>query len=331
MYVLNKAGGKAAEELGATRFGQIVGENPLVKWLKDRVDTQQQRRNTAIKNVKDQIQGGSGKPPIGAARFSEITISEFEKSPELQAQVFDDAQSLQQRQQALADGILAKLEIKDGTAKSILKRPTRDGFAKGVIEKAQRNKYTNISQMDDMVRGRFNLTNPKDVPRVAQELQNQSQFKVKEVVAPRLDKATNLTRYPRYHIILQDTETGMTHEWQVGTEAASELYENTAGAVAPIRIPDELRASADKLGKSFNPDLHDIEYDLFQAINKNNPEIGAKYGLPNFIQDVMKASDEAGQGRMDVTNMKTLHETASNILEALVKGQGGDWVAQFFH
>ena len=59
-----------------------------------------------------------------------------------------------------------------GTAKSILKRDTLDEFVDGVLGKMTRNKYTKVSQMDDIVRGRFDMADQAGVDKVAAALQN---------------------------------------------------------------------------------------------------------------------------------------------------------------
>jgi len=282
---------------------------------------------------------GEGSPAVGPLRaynaqliakpFAEITPADLAASEALQNRVFDMARGVQARQQALADRILAKVG-KGGSANSILKRPDVKTFSKGVLEKSERNAYDTISQMDDMVRGRFDMPDKKSVEAVAKALTEQSEFKVVQNIPPRIDEATGVVRYPRYHIILQDAETGLTHEWQVGTEALSKLYE-TPG----VTIPEELTEAAAQLGKKFNPDLHDIEYDVFQSINKTDPGLAARYGLPEFIAKVAQASQKAGaQGAAFKQLGQTtavLHTEASSILARLVQEKGAEWVAQFFH
>lgn len=256
-----------------------------------------------------------------AKPLSEITPAEFAASEALQNRLFNMAQGVQARQQALADRILAKLGIKGGSARSILKRPDLESFAKGVLEKTERKGYERVSTMDDIVRGRFDLPDEKSVNAVVRALKEETE--VSQIVAPR-------PGYPRYHVIVRDAETGLTHEWQVGTEALSKLYE-TPG----ISIPEQLAEAAAQLGKKFKPDLHDVEYDLFQAINKGDPVLASQYGIPEFIRKVAQASEKAGaQGAAFKDVLQTtaaLQSDASSILARLVEGKGAEWVAQFFH
>lgn len=168
----------------------------------------------------------------------------------------------------------------------------------------------------------------KGVEAVAKALREQSAYEVVEVTEPRV--AGGIVKYPRYHVILRDAATGMRHEWQVGTKALTELFEEPG-----IAIPEELANAAERMGKAFDPNLHDIEYDVFQSINKTSPAVSAKYGLPDFIRKVALASQKAGaEGAAfkDLPQVSAkLHEEAGNILAQLVRGEGAEWVAQFFH
>ncbi|MDQ2798167.1 MAG: hypothetical protein M3Y13_00810, partial [Armatimonadota bacterium] len=184
-----------------------------------------------------------------------------------------------------------------------------------------------VSKMDDMVRGRINLPDAESVQRVSEAFEKQTRFEATEIIGPRVDKATGIVRYPRHHIILRDRATGITHEWQIGTQAATDLYEKKG-----IAVPEALSEAAKKLDKHFNPDIHDVEYDLFQAINKKHPEIAAKYGIPEYVKEVAKASDQAGREGVNLPGrIESLHHEASAILAKLVHGQGAEWVAHFFH
>jgi hypothetical protein len=263
-----------------------------------------------------------------AKSLADITPQELAASRALQNRLFNAAKDLQARQQELADSIRARLGITAIRAESILKRPDLESFIKGVLEKAQRKEYEQLGRMDDIVRGRFDVPDRKSVGAVAKALQEQEVFEVLKTLEPR--EELGVVRYPRYHIILRDKATGLTHEWQVGTEALSRLYE-TPG----IEIPEKLGEAAAKLGKTFHPDLHDMEYDLFQAINKAKPDIGSKYGLPDFIAKVAKASERAGAEGAAFKDLPRLlaelQGEAGNIVARLVDGEGAEWVVGFFH
>ena len=142
-------------------------------------------------------------------------------------------------------------------------------------------------------------------------------------------KDSGVIRYPRYHIVVEDPQTGLTHEWQIGTKATSDLYE-TKGIV----IPSELEAAAGKLGKKFRNDIHDIEYDIFQAFNKKDPATSASLGIPEFVSKVAAASERSGAGAAHTGlagDIATLHADASRLLQALVDAKGGEFVAGLLH
>jgi hypothetical protein len=211
---------------------------------------------------------------------------------------------------------------------SIRKRDELASFISGIIEKCGRKDYPILGQMDDIIRGRLNITDGEEVPKVVKAIREQSAFKVKHVDAPRVNDA-GVIRYPRYHVIVEDPATGLTHEWQIGTRATSQLYE-TQG----IKIPPELEAAAAKLGKHFRTDIHDIEYDIFQTFNKREPGVAAELGIPGFIARVAQASQDSAAGAADTklgTNIANLHGEANALLKALVDRKGAEYVAGMFH
>jgi hypothetical protein len=263
--------------------------------------------------------------------WKDVTPLEFKHSQAVHTRVFQMATTAIEQQKAFADGICAQLGITGVRVVSILKRDNLDEFVKGVVKKSERNKYTRVSQMDDIIRGRIEVDNAEDVARVFEAISTQGEhaFQQQSSTTPRLVKGTKIVRYPRYHAIVEDAESGLTHEWQIGTKATSELYEAKG-----IAIPPALESAAAKLGKKFNNDIHDIEYDVFQSINKKHPRISKKYGLPAFIHKVALASDRSAGGVTYTglpADIKALHEEASVILERLVAGKGAKFVAGFFH
>lgn len=274
-----------------------------------------------------------------AKPFAELTKQDLVNSAARQERLFAEAKQVKARMNALKERILEEVQPSQGNGGSILKRDKFDEFVKGVAEKVERNKYTRVAQMDDIVRGRFDMADREGVEKVAQALKKQTTYKLhideKGKVAfypPRLQEGTSIVRYPRYHVILKDAETGLTHEWQVGTEATTTLYEFAAPG---ITIPKKMADAAAKLGKKFKPDLHDIEFDLFQAINKKFPDIAARHHLPEFIKDVAVASDRSFAGEVSPELFKTideLHRRAEKILAGLVvDDETAEWVVQFFH
>ncbi len=266
--------------------------------------------------------GAKARKPV-----AELTPRELAESAAEQSRLFRGAEDARARMQSLADGIRAKLGLPETTpsgrptAKSLLKREGEAEFLRGVQEKCARKGYERIGQMDDMVRGRFNAPDRAAVEDIVGELRN-SGYEVKEVVAPRV--ADGVETYSRYHVVLRDAETGLTHEWQVGTDATTSLYEGQG-----IRIPDSLAAARDAAGKHFNNDLHDVYYDLFKSVNAKNPELGERYGLGDFIGQVESAAPRAGQG--EAVDIAGMHERASDILARMDAEQGSPWILGFFH
>lgn len=258
--------------------------------------------------------------------LTNLTVEEFTTNGEAQRELFELATRMRDQQQQFADNLLADLGIQGGEANSILKRDNFEEFVQGVVAKCRRNKYTYIDEMDDIVRGRFNLETWEDVQKVADALENQRRFLVKEKLGPRRPQQAGGYGYPRYHIVLEDQTTGLAHEWQVGTRAATQIFE-TPG----IRIPTNLT-----LPKGMKPNLHDIEYDIFRVgINKKFPDLSGELGIPEFLNRVDQLAAEAGSGGALKTPLKEklaqLHEEASSILQNLVDRKSPEFVQQFYH
>ncbi len=270
--------------------------------------------------------------------YEHITALEFRYTKEVQKRVHKQAKEAIDSQFALIEGILSHLGVENATYTSIPKRDDFAAFVDGVIGKCERNGYDLLFQMDDVIRGRVNVENAADVTRIVDALYKQGEHKVQpnESSMPRFvetadGKKTDVQKYPRYHVIVKDSASGITHEWQIGTEATSALYQRRE-----IVVPTELQTAADKLGKHFNPDLHDIEYDVFQSIAKKHPDVAARYDLPQFIEKVARASGESRSGERHETldqDITALSAEASDILRRMVApdGVGADFVASFFH
>jgi hypothetical protein len=129
----------------------------------------------------------------------DMTPEEIGNDSEAQKELFAMAKGWRDRQQRFADNLLAENKIV-GEVTSILKRDNFDEFVKGVIEKCKRHDYTRIGEMDDIVRGRFDLRSEADVKAVAAALQKQSTYNIKEVIEPRRPQKGGGYGYPRYHI-----------------------------------------------------------------------------------------------------------------------------------
>lgn len=260
--------------------------------------------------------GGMDKSPL------DMTVAEFEASPAAQQELFKMAKETRERQQKFAISIISGTKS-PGNATSILKRDDFDAFVKGVIEKCKRKGYARIGQMDDIVRGRFNLDMGPDVEKVAIALQNQKQFEVTTVERPRrpIDMGFG---YPRWHVVIRDTN-GITHEWQVGTQAVTDVYEKRGIVIPP---------AVGKLPEGMHNDIHDIEYDILRRIQEDHPAIASDVGIPAFRNQVDVVSSVAGrEGKLMADKderITTLHDQCSAILEKLVAKHGPEIIRKYF-
>ncbi len=265
---------------------------------------------------------GGGNPVL------QMSPEEFQKDKKAQKTLYAMARQARDRQQSFGEKLLKDNKITGGKVKSILKRDNLEEFVEGIVAKCKRNGYKTIGEMDDIIRGRFDLAAKQDVDAIAAALKNQSKFRVKVVVAPRRPQKGGGYGYPRWHIIVRDPETDLTHEWQIGTRAVTEVYEKKG-----IEVPDEMKDDIEK-GRISN-DIHDIEYDIFQQIKRKYPKVHKRYGLQVFHDKVDQLSAEAGlQGDKTPDLRKKidqLHKEAAEYLKKLIDEFGIDWIRQFYH
>lgn len=254
-----------------------------------------------------------------------ISREHFKTDIATQKKLFEDAKRLRREQEKMARDLMDQLNI-EGEAYSILKRKRFKKFVAGILEKMKRKGYAHVHEMDDIVRGRMNLETYEDVLEMVKALRNQKKYAIKEIVAPRTREGVK-KGYPRFHVILRDPKTGLTHEWQIGTKATTRVFEKPG-----IIIPKGL-----KLKKGMKPDIHDIEYDIFKAVQEKHGELAQKLGIPAFRKKVASIAAETGtkgskipQNVLD-KKIDALHDEASKILEKLVEQKGADWVQQFYH
>jgi hypothetical protein len=262
----------------------------------------------------------AGKAPL------DMSPDEFEKDQDAQYQLFTQAKSCRARMRALADEIMAQQEIKGGQADSILKRDSLPEFVKGVVDKCRRNGYKQIKQMDDIVRGRFDLRSKDDVNTVAAAMKGQSKYPAVLVVPPNRPLAGGGFGYPRWHIILSDPGSGLTHEWQIGTKAVTDVFEKPG-----VKLPDGVK----RVCPGLRNDIHDVDFDIFRSIKKKYPDVHQRYGLEGFHGKVDAAAAEAGM-KGDKTpdlakKIAALHKEASDHFQKLVDEFGADWIKQFCH
>jgi hypothetical protein len=258
-----------------------------------------------------------------------LTPKDLAENKAAQHKLFAQAELTRDRQKSFMQEHLAKLGIEPKKLTAILKRDNLNDFVTGVVKKCERNQYAEVGQMGDIARGRVDLASAADVEKLVAAIQSQTDVPVR-LENPRVDKASGLVKYPRWHINATDPKTGLKFEWQIGTQATSMLYERKG-----IAIPPALERTAKRMNRHFNPDLHDIEYDVFQTVNKKHPDVAKRYGVDKVIQAVAAMSDETGRLGQQTPHLRArirvLHQQASQVLDALVRGQGAEWVAQFFH
>jgi hypothetical protein len=254
-----------------------------------------------------------------------ITKEKFQADKKLQERLYNDARQLRDEQEQFATGLRDQLGIQ-GEVKSILKRDKFGEFVAGIAEKMGRKGYSNVYEMDDIVRGRMDLGTQQDVLRMVKALSQQNRYGIKEIVAPRAREGVAMG-YPRFHVILRDPKTGLTHEWQIGTKAVTRVFEKPG-----ITIPGKL-----KLKKGMHTDIHDIEYDIFKAVQDKHKELAKELGIPAFRKKVAEVAAKAGKQGSKLPEKElekaidALHKEAAAILEKLVEKKGAKWVEQFYH
>jgi hypothetical protein len=304
------------------------------------MDTSNGNQPTGDQTSANQPTKEGGVAPEKPKVFNPIstTVDEFENpaNRELQEDIFAKAISLRDRQQALGDKILADAKITDGKVKAVLKRNTVEEFVSAVVTKCLKYEWTSISQMDDMVRGRFDLASWEDVEAVKDALKTQTEFPLhKPVTDPRrrvtVDGKDIGFGYPRYHIILEDPATGLTYEWQVGTEVTTKIFENTGIELHGLELKPGMKAN-----------IHDIEYVIFKGIydlgekgNQEMKELAERTGVKAFRDKFDIFAAESGSMGNKLPNwqerLKEMHAEASEVLKKLINEKGYDFIKSFYH
>ena len=214
---------------------------------------------------------------------------------------------------------------------SIRKREDLAGFVKGILEKCERKDYPILGQMDDIIRG----------PPEHHGRAGGGEGRAGDARAVRASGSSRSStrawpmpasiRYPRYHIIVEDTLTGLTHEWQIGTKATSTLYETTGHQDSRRSC----EAAASKLGKHFRTDIHDIEYDIFQAVQQARAGRGRRAGHPALHRPGGGCCRALGRGRGPHARWgrtsRPCTRTPTVCCESSSDRKGGDYVAGLLH
>lgn len=268
-----------------------------------------------------------------------MSPEDFAEDEEAQAELFEKARQVRERQERFGREVLEATE--GGDVVSILKRRTQEAFVNGVVAKAERNGYTEIGQMDDMVRGRFDLVSGEDMDRVAQYMlwdQSAQKVRLEKLEQPRRSVEVPECEcpghgYPRYHVIVQDLETGITHEWQVGTEAVSRIYE-----LHGVDLPPGM--DLDFETGDIAADLHDVDYDIFRVgvrghDREHEENMYEELGLDEFGRAIDELSAAAGCQGEDLGDLDEriaeLHRQAGTALQRVVDHYGLDQVREWYH
>lgn len=276
---------------------------------------------------KEKIDSAQGVPSLN---FSKVTLVDFKKKIPLQKTVFELAGKTVDYQKSKAAAILGGNGIKDARVSALKKRDDFTEFVAGVIQKCEQKPYATLGEMDDMARGRFEVTNEADALKVFKALEPDAV----SFTLPRTNKQ-GVTFYPRYHVIMRNP-TGMTFEWQVGTKSTTYAYEEKG-----IKIPSALKEAAEAAGKHIKDtaDLHDIDYAVFgKMLSSKDPEIAAaaqQYKLEPFHAKAALLLQKTGKdGEVNPELQAEVAELlgeASQLLEDLIAGGKTDMMVPFLH
>ncbi len=262
------------------------------------------------------------------------SAQEFAADKPAQSELFQRAGEAVARQNKFIRKILADLDLNPDFGRSIPKRKTLADFAQKIIDKVGGRKgYPTVGGMTDMIRGRVNVEDPADAERVYQAILAQIESRPLKWQRPRA-VADVPNGYPRFHIDVEDPETGITHEWQIGTQQVTDFYETPGIDPAGVHI------------EPGNTNIHDIEYDIFKSIdepNKDLPadqqqalrELAAQLNLHPFRQKVAQFAARLGGETVPAaelaTTIKAVHAEASALLRELVRLKGTAFVESFLH
>jgi len=254
------------------------------------------------------------------------SADEFEAASNLPAQqeLYDAAKGVVERQNALAARVLKKVGL-PLKAEPGLKRNKFSEFVEEVAFKVRKIGRP-VGAMPDIVRGRFNPKDPKDVGRIVKALLDEvgSRRQYKEPA----ERCGVPNGYRRYHVIVTDEATGILFEWQIGTEATTKLYEK------PGIEPGKVKTKKSKF------DLH-LEYDVFAKLQEPGTKLSeatrleyqalAKdLGIPEFRRRLYEFSARTGMEEIPPAELNAQIDAflreATEILARLVDKKGPKFV-----
>ncbi len=197
--------------------------------------------------------------------------SEFAQNPMAQKTLFDAAGGAVERMKAAAAAVTEGLS--GAEVVSLRKRDNLNDFVTEVMKKQTTKGYKEIGEMSDIIRGRFNLEAGEDMQIVVDRLKETFGADIVEIKPPR-------DGYPRWHINTRDAETGLVHEWQVGTKSTTDFFERRS-----LTIPETVTQFKGE------PNFHDGVYKL---LTKASPEVKAKYGVDALMPEYKALTEETG-------------------------------------
>jgi hypothetical protein len=215
----------------------------------------------------------TGNPTADVRSALAMNHAEWASNPAAQRAVFDAADGAVQRMRAAGQAIIG--DMPGAEVVSIRKRNDIDAFVTEVVKKQRNENYGQISDMADIVRGRFNVDTREQVDAVVQRLQDQFGADVVKVKQPR-------EGYPRWHINVRDAQSGLVHEWQVGTRGTSAFFETRSLTIPPTVT--EFKGA---------PDFHDGVYKLLNRVQ--SPEMRARYGIDALMPEYKALAESTGQ------------------------------------
>ena len=142
----------------------------------------------------------------------------------------------------------------------------KDEFIGKVLEKTRRwGDPEAVGQMRDMSRGRFDVDSFEEANALADSLER----KLNEGFGSgNVERKALRDVYKRHHILVKDPQTGVWHEWQIGTKSLTKMIEEVR-----VILPEGVELH----GNNF----HVVMYDVLDKLN--DPAIRAQHGLPDNI------------------------------------------------
>ncbi len=225
----------------------------------------------------------------------QMNVEQWAKDPVAQRTLFDNAQAAVERMKAAGQKITEGMEGADVV--SLLKRDNFEDFVAEVIKKQRGKGYPTMGDMSDIIRGRFNLATGEDVATVAERMQKEFEGHIFEIKEPR-------PGYPRWHINVTDAETGLVHEWQVGTDATTRFYETNS-----LEIPSSVHSFGG------HPNFHDGVYKLLDKVK--DPALRAEYGIDEMMSRYSSFAEETGAGLPP--NFEARYKAMSDEINATIR------------